>query len=56
VKGVQLKLITIQLLAKFSANARTHASILSLYDNMRLKSPKFEGKETTWAVDANQKV
>jgi molybdopterin-containing oxidoreductase family iron-sulfur binding subunit len=43
--------------AKFSANARTHASILSLYDNMRLKSPKFEGKETTWAtVDAKLKV
>jgi molybdopterin-containing oxidoreductase family iron-sulfur binding subunit len=26
--------------AKFTANARIHASILSLYDNMRLKEPK----------------
>lgn len=30
--------------AKFSANARVHASILSLYDNMRLKNPKKKGK------------
>jgi hypothetical protein len=26
--------------ARFSANARIHASILSLYDNLRLKQPK----------------
>jgi molybdopterin-containing oxidoreductase family iron-sulfur binding subunit len=39
--------------AKFSANARVHASILSLYDNMRLKNPKIKGKEDSWAnVDA----
>ncbi len=36
--------------AKFSANARVHASILSLYDNMRLKTPKVEGKESDWAA------
>jgi MoCo/4Fe-4S cofactor protein with predicted Tat translocation signal len=42
--------------AKFSANARIHASILSLYDNMRLKQPKIEGKDATWAsVDAKIK-
>jgi MoCo/4Fe-4S cofactor protein with predicted Tat translocation signal len=36
--------------AKFTANARIHASILSLYDNMRLKQPKAEGKTSTWSV------
>ncbi|UFH36626.1 TAT-variant-translocated molybdopterin oxidoreductase [Flavobacterium acetivorans] len=36
--------------AKFTANARVHASILSLYDNMRLKEPKIEGKSATWAA------
>jgi len=42
--------------AKFTANARVHASILSLYDNMRLKEPKIEGKESTWsAVDSKIK-
>jgi MoCo/4Fe-4S cofactor protein with predicted Tat translocation signal len=34
--------------AKFSANARAHASILSLYDNTRLKESKIEGKKATW--------
>ncbi|WP_414000063.1 TAT-variant-translocated molybdopterin oxidoreductase [Flavobacterium sp. W1B] len=43
--------------AKFTANARVHASILSLYDNMRLKEPKIEGKSATWAaVDAKIKA
>lgn len=38
--------------AKFSANARIHASILALYDSMRLKEPKLEGKNSSWsAVD-----
>ncbi|MBF4493868.1 TAT-variant-translocated molybdopterin oxidoreductase [Flavobacterium sp. MR2016-29] len=38
--------------AKFSANARIHASILSLYDSGRLKEPKLKGKNTSWsAVD-----
>ncbi|SHF84093.1 TAT-variant-translocated molybdopterin oxidoreductase [Flavobacterium defluvii] len=38
--------------AKFSANARIHASILGLYDSMRLKAPKLDGKNSSWsAVD-----
>src|SRR3970282_2575642 len=42
--------------AKFAANARIHASILSLYDNMRLKKPKIGGKTSTWsALDAQIK-
>jgi MoCo/4Fe-4S cofactor protein with predicted Tat translocation signal len=42
--------------AKFSANARIHASILSLYDSMRLKEPKIEGKNSNWsAVDSKIK-
>ncbi|MFE3866770.1 TAT-variant-translocated molybdopterin oxidoreductase [Flavobacterium sp. LS2P90] len=42
--------------AKFAANARIHASILSLYDSMRLKEPKIEGKNSTWsAVDSKIK-
>ncbi|WP_367755418.1 TAT-variant-translocated molybdopterin oxidoreductase [Flavobacterium sp. WC2430] len=43
--------------AKFAANARIHASILSLYDSMRLKEPKLKGKSATWsAVDADIKA
>ncbi|MBU2061989.1 MAG: TAT-variant-translocated molybdopterin oxidoreductase [Bacteroidetes bacterium] len=43
--------------AKFAANARIHASILSLYDNMRLKQPKIDGKDSSWsAVDAKIKT
>ena len=43
--------------AKFAANARVHASVLSLYDNMRLKSPKKDAKSTSWsAVDAEIKA
>ena len=42
--------------AKFSANARIHASILSLYDNMRLKEPKVAGKAASWSsVDSKLK-
>lgn len=41
--------------AKFAANARIHASILSLYDSMRLKEPKISGKSSTWA-DVDSKV
>lgn len=42
--------------ANFSANARIHASVLSLYDSLRLKGPKSNGKETTWAqVDSEVK-
>ena len=43
--------------AKFSANARIHASILSLYDNMRLKEPKISGKNVSWLeVDSKLKA
>jgi MoCo/4Fe-4S cofactor protein with predicted Tat translocation signal len=34
--------------AKFAANARVHASVLSLYDSMRLKRTKIAHKEATW--------
>jgi MoCo/4Fe-4S cofactor protein with predicted Tat translocation signal len=36
--------------ANFHANARVHASVLSLYDNMRLKDSKDAGKKATWEV------
>ena len=43
--------------AKFAANARVHASVLSLYDSMRLKSPKINAKSATWSeVDAKIKA
>ncbi len=43
--------------SKFAANARVHASILSLYDNTRLKLPKIDGKDSTWNdVDASIKA
>ncbi|HRB72255.1 MAG TPA: TAT-variant-translocated molybdopterin oxidoreductase [Flavobacterium sp.] len=39
--------------AKTGANARVHASVLSLYDSLRLKQSKIEGKDASWAdVDA----
>jgi MoCo/4Fe-4S cofactor protein with predicted Tat translocation signal len=41
--------------ASFHANARVHASVLSLYDSMRLKDPKVEGKKATWEI-ANAKI
>jgi len=41
--------------AKTGANARVHASVLSLYDSLRLKQPKIAGKDATW-VDVNTKV
>ena len=41
--------------ARFAANARIHASVLSLYDSMRLKQPKIGGKNATWE-DVNAKV
>jgi len=34
--------------AKFAANARVHASVLSLYDSMRLKITKVAQKDATW--------
>ena len=41
--------------AKFAANARIHASILSLYDSMRLKEPKIAGKPASW-IDVDSKI
>ncbi len=42
--------------AKFAANARVHASILSLYDSMRLKNPKISGNAASWRdVDSRVK-
>ncbi|MES2240354.1 MAG: TAT-variant-translocated molybdopterin oxidoreductase [Bacteroidota bacterium] len=41
--------------AKFAANARIHASILSLYDSMRLKAPKVDAKDSSWSV-VNSKI
>jgi molybdopterin-containing oxidoreductase family iron-sulfur binding subunit len=41
--------------AKFAANARVHASILSLYDSLRLKEPKMQGKSASWGT-VNSKV
>jgi molybdopterin-containing oxidoreductase family iron-sulfur binding subunit len=37
------------------ANARVHASVLSLYDNLRLKNPKINKKDTIWN-EVNAKV
>jgi MoCo/4Fe-4S cofactor protein with predicted Tat translocation signal len=34
--------------AKFAANARVHASVLSLYDSLRLKQSKIDQKNATW--------
>ena len=43
--------------AVFHANARVHASILSLYDNMRVKSPKIDSKNVSWTeVDSKIKA
>ena len=41
--------------ARFAANARIHASVLSLYDSMRLKEPKIAGKSATW-TDVDSKL
>ena len=41
--------------AKFSANARIHASVLSMYDSMRLKEPKIAGKAASWS-DVDSKI
>jgi len=34
--------------ARTGANARVHASVLSLYDSLRLKNPKISGKDANW--------
>jgi molybdopterin-containing oxidoreductase family iron-sulfur binding subunit len=41
-------------LTKGEINARVNASVLSLYDNNRLKSPMIKGEETTWATIDNR--
>jgi len=42
---------------KLSANARVHASVLSLYDSTRLKQPKIANKDASWSdVDAKVKA
>ena len=41
----------------FAANARIHASVLSMYDSMRLKAPKIGGKGAKWEdVDTSVKA
>ncbi|WLD24522.1 TAT-variant-translocated molybdopterin oxidoreductase [Flavobacterium dauae] len=37
------------------ANARVHASVLSLYDSLRLKQPKIDNKAASWS-DVDQKI
>ena len=41
--------------AHFHANARVHASVLSLYDSLRLKTSKIAGKEANWN-EVNEKI
>ena len=41
--------------ARTGANARVHASVLSLYDSLRLKNPKIAGKDAKWN-EVNTKV
>ena len=41
--------------ASGSTNARVQASVLSLYDSLRLKAPKANGTEISWA-DADQQI
>ena len=41
--------------AGLSANARVHASVLSMYDSMRLKNPRISGKIASWS-DVNNRI
>jgi MoCo/4Fe-4S cofactor protein with predicted Tat translocation signal len=41
--------------ANSGANARVHASVLSLYDSLRLKLPKINQKDASWA-EVNAKI
>lgn len=41
-------------LTKGAINARVNSSVLSLYDNNRLKSPSIKGEDTTWATIDNR--
>ncbi|HEY0047340.1 MAG TPA: TAT-variant-translocated molybdopterin oxidoreductase [Flavobacterium sp.] len=40
---------------RFAPNARVHASVLSLYDSMRLKEPKINKKPASW-VDVEARI
>ncbi|WP_299397741.1 TAT-variant-translocated molybdopterin oxidoreductase [uncultured Gelidibacter sp.] len=45
--------------AQGSVNARVHASVLGLYDNLRVKGPQKEGKDISWSTfdsETNQKL
>ncbi|MFL9843123.1 TAT-variant-translocated molybdopterin oxidoreductase [Flavobacterium rhizosphaerae] len=43
--------------SKIYPNARVYASVLTMYDTMRLKQPKVEGKDASWQeVDARVKA
>jgi MoCo/4Fe-4S cofactor protein with predicted Tat translocation signal len=41
-------------LTKGAINARVNSSVLSLYDNNRLKAPSIKGEATTWATIDNR--
>ncbi|MDB4534004.1 TAT-variant-translocated molybdopterin oxidoreductase [Vicingaceae bacterium] len=41
-------------LTKGAINARVNSSVLSLYDNNRLKTPSIKGEDTTWATIDNR--
>jgi len=41
--------------SRTGANARVHASVLSLYDSLRLKKSKIAGKEAEWS-EVNAKI
>ncbi len=41
-------------LTKGAINARVNSSVLSLYDNNRLKAPSIKGEDTTWATIDNR--
>ena len=53
-EGRPIKIENNKLAGAYSgANARVNASVLSMYDSMRLKQPKIEGKSVSWdEVDA----
>ncbi|MGB0886849.1 MAG: TAT-variant-translocated molybdopterin oxidoreductase [Vicingaceae bacterium] len=41
-------------LTKGAINARVNSSVLSLYDNNRLKAPSIKGEDTTWSTIDNK--
>ncbi|MEC4112833.1 TAT-variant-translocated molybdopterin oxidoreductase [Myroides pelagicus] len=57
-EGRPIKIENNKLAGAYSgANARVNASVLTMYDNLRLKQPKIAGKETTWdEVDVKVKA